>query len=241
MRKLKHLLANMTAAVAVLLSLPMSGVYAQDHSRSCNPDDPNCAGVAWNPVPGNPQTLTLAPGCVVTVNVDTRVCGTERQFRYGTYTVVPDPVTGTSNCSMFSSGSITHLIDLAVIQNQYNGAVPFCNPDDPQAGTLRVQIFSAPCYALQTCTYTFNCDAQLNCDIESGNPPFPPGPAPVIITTYQWFPCGNGCCAKEYRVCRQVSPVGTTTVHITRITTSERVPCSNPRGYPAALCRMSCD
>lgn len=234
MRKLTQLLAIVAMAFAAAAFLPTGQIFAQDHSRPCDDQDPNCPGVAWTPMPGNPQTITISPGCVISIDIFTRNCHGMRQFRYGAYTVVPNAL-GYSNCNYLSSGTMTQLIDLYMIQNNIGGGgvgggIPRCSDG---SFTARYQFFSASCYALQTCTYTFPCDATINCDIEANNPPYPP--TNHVFYTYTWFPCGTTCCEKEYDICLEQDGV---TVDITRVRTTIP-PCDNPPGYPN--CQASCD
>jgi hypothetical protein len=229
MRKLKHLLASIATAVVVALAFSTAAM-AQHSSQGCFPDDPDCG--AWAALASNPQILTLGPGCVVSVDVYIRTCndGTQ-QFRYGAYTIVPD-ANGNSNCNFL--GSLTQLIDLAILQQNYNGGpIPSC--ESGQVAT-RYVVFSAACYALQTCTYQYNCNAIITCDFGSG--PYPP--TTRSWTTYRYFPCGTACCSREYEICRGPVVIGSgSTIYITRNTPVIQVPCSNPQGYPT--CTVSCD
>jgi hypothetical protein len=235
MRKLKHLLAIAAMVITAAMFLPSYSAVAQPHTGSCHDDDPNCPGVPWQPYNGaNPNTIVVAPGCTLSIDIFYRDCHGQRQFRYGAYTTIPNG-SGQSNCYLYSTSTLTQLIDLYMIQNDVSGSstgagIPLC---EQGFFTRRYQFWSASCYALQHCTYTYNCDATINCDIDPGNPPFPP-----TFNTwdyYRWLPCGTTCCQRIYEICEDQDG----TVEITSVsTTADR--CTDPPGYGAA-CQPACD
>jgi hypothetical protein len=230
MRKLKHLLAVAALAIAAAMFLPSYSALAQ-HTGGCDDDDPGCAGVPWTAVT---TTITIAPGCSIDITYYVRDCSGRRQFRYGGYVTHPNPQ-GYSNCGLYSTSAITQLIDLYMIQHDVSGGgpgggIPYC---EDGFFARRYQFWSAGCYAVQHCTYTYNCDATINCDLDPANPPFPPTYNTWSYDT--WLPCGTTCCERIYEICQDQDG----TVEVTNVTnTFDR--CTDPPGYGSA-CQPACD
>lgn len=209
--------------VALFICMAIVGpddIYAQG---ACPPPSSECG-----PWTSSADTLRFSGECFVTVTVERRMCNGVLEYR-----VTNINLQGYEDeCSYFdeftlrenSISTLQEWIDLRLLSDVslypvgVAGTVPLCSA----GGMIQAKFYSASCGIWVKCSWSVTSDAPQCWEGAS----IPEPPEDGKISTWKWQPCGETCCRRTYKVCRENGAL-----HVTRLGVSRITDCTDQGTY----------